>query len=107
MAKYIMQGDYTAEGSKGLVKEGASSRREAVAALVGSVGGSLESLNYRVGSSGYVVIASVPDRASMSAIAAAIVASGAVTVTDCFEILTPPEMDEALKKSPSYRPPGR
>ena len=107
MSKYFIQGNYTAEGTKGLVKEGAMSRREAVAALFGSVGGFLESLHYAVGSTGYLLTVNLPDRAGLAAIAATIVASGAVTITECFEILTPPEMDEALKKSPSYRAPGR
>jgi uncharacterized protein with GYD domain len=107
MAKYLIQGSYTAEGTKGLIKEGGASRSEAVAKLASSVGGVLESMFYLANSPDYVLIMDLPERGSAGAIAATVVASGAVTVDRCVEIVTPAQMDETLKKAPAYRAPGR
>ncbi len=107
MATYFMQGKYTAEGLKGLIKEGGTARNEAVTKLVSSLGGSLRSLNFAATSPTWFVVADLPERGSAAAITATIVASGAVTVDQVFEILTPAQMDEAMKKMPTYRPPGR
>ena len=51
------------------------------------------------------VIADVPDNVSMTAIALTVNATGTVTVKTTV-LITPEEVDEAAKKSPSYRPPG-
>jgi uncharacterized protein with GYD domain len=108
MSKYLIQGNYTAEGIKGLIKDGGSARKEAVEKLARAVGGTLESINFSsAGSIGYVVVMSLPDRAAAAAISAAVIASGALSVTQSVELLTPAEMDEAAKKVPDYRAPGR
>ncbi len=106
MLKYLIKGDYTVEGTKGLIKEGGTSRKEAVSKLAASVDGSLESFHYCAGSTSYFVVFNLPSKTTVTALATAIVASGAVTVTECVELLTPAEMDEAVKKTPSYRAPG-
>lgn len=49
MAKYLIQATYSAAGVKGLLKEGGSSRRAAVAKAVAGIGGKLESLYYAFG----------------------------------------------------------
>ena len=46
MAKYLIQANYVAEGAKGLLKEGGSSRRATVEKLIASQGGSMESFYY-------------------------------------------------------------
>jgi uncharacterized protein with GYD domain len=107
MFKYLFSGIYTAEGTKGLLKEGGTSRKEAVAKMAASVDGTLESFFYSATSTRYVVIFNLPNKLSAAAIAATIVASGAVTITESMELLTPTEMDEAVKKSPTYRAPGQ
>ena len=40
MPKYLFTGSYTAEGARGVLKEGGSGRREATEKLVASLGGS-------------------------------------------------------------------
>ena len=49
MAKYLFEAHYTAEGTKGLAREGGSGRREAVTKVVESVGGKLEAFYYAFG----------------------------------------------------------
>src|SRR6266508_3665465 len=106
MAKYLIKASYNADGIKGVLKEGGSGRVAAVEQLVQSVGGSVEAFYFAFGSSDAYVIADLPDNASAAAIAAAVGASGALINYETVVLLTPAEIDEAVKKAASYRPPG-
>ena len=106
MSKYLFHGSYTEEGLKGLLKEGGSKRREATERLAKSLGGTLEAYYFAFGDSDFYVIVDVPD--NVSATAASVVAnvSGAVKVKTVV-LLTPEEVDQVVKKTVEYRPPGR
>jgi uncharacterized protein with GYD domain len=52
-----------------------------------------------------IVIVDAPDYISAHAVSLVVNASGAVQVKTSV-LLTPDELDEAARKSPSYRPPG-
>lgn len=106
MSKFLVQFNYTGEGVKGLLKEGGTSRRDATETLVKSLGGTLEAYYFAFGETDGCVIADLPDNTSMAAIALTVGASGAVTVKTTV-LMTPEEVDEAVKKTPSYRPPGQ
>ena len=106
MAKYLLQVSYTTEGSKGVQKEGGTSRRKAAQALVESVGGTLEALYFAFGDCDVFAIADFPDNASAAAAALAVATSGAATAKTTV-LITTEEMDLAAKKSPAYRAPGR
>jgi len=106
MQKYLVQFNYTVEGVKGLLKEGGTSRRAATEKLIKSLGGTIEAYYFAFGEADGFVIADLPDNASMSAIALTVSASGAVTVKTTV-LITPEQVDEAMKKTPSYRPPGQ
>jgi uncharacterized protein with GYD domain len=106
MPKYLVSANYVGEGIKGLLKDGGSARQAAVEKLVGSMGGSVESIYYAFGETDVYVIADMPDNASMTAVALTVGASGAVTVKTTV-LMTPAEVDEAAKKSPNYSPPGQ
>ncbi|UCH40439.1 MAG: GYD domain-containing protein [Gammaproteobacteria bacterium] len=106
MAKYLIQGNYLGEGIKGLLKEGGSSRRAAIEGLANSLGGSVEAVYYAFGDTDIFVIMDMPDHASVTAAALMASASGAVAVKTTV-LMTPEEVDEAAKKTPSYRPPGQ
>jgi uncharacterized protein with GYD domain len=105
MAKYMIQANYTSEGLKGLLKEGGSSRRKVVDALLASVGGKAESFYYAFGDTDAFVIVDVPDNVTAAAVALTVGASGAVTLKTTV-LMTPEEVDQATKKSPAYRAPG-
>jgi uncharacterized protein with GYD domain len=51
MPKYLLEASYTAEGTKGLVKEGGSSRRKKVEEMVKELHGKLEAFYYAFGTS--------------------------------------------------------
>lgn len=106
MPKYLLQVSYTADGAKGLVKDGGSKRRAAAGTLVQSLGGKLESLYYAFGDTDVVAIADMPDNVAAAAASLALAGSGAVT-SKITVLLTPEEIDQAVKKSGSYTPPGR
>ena len=106
MPKFLVQANYVGEGVKGLLKEGGSSRRAAIEKLAQSLGGKVEAFYYAFGETDAFVIVDVPDNASMVAAALTASASGAVTVKTTV-LMTPEEIDEAVKKAPSYRPPGQ
>ena len=105
MAKYMIQGNYVGEGVKGLLKEGGSKRRAAVEKLIGSLGGKVESLYYAFGATDIYGVVDMPDNVSAAAVALTVNASGAVAIQTTV-LMTPEEMDEATKKTPTHRPPG-
>jgi uncharacterized protein with GYD domain len=105
MPRYLIQANYVGDGVKGLLKEGGTSRRAATEKAIKSLGGTLEAFYYAFGETDAYAIVDVPDNASMAAIALTAGASGAIAVKTTV-LLTPEEVDEAVKKAPSSRPPG-
>ena len=106
MPKYLLQVSYTADGSKGLLRDGGSKRRTAAKTLVESLGGKLESLYFAFGSTDVFAIADLPDNAAAAAASLTLASSGAAT-NKVTVLLTPEDLDQAVKKTPSYTPPGR
>jgi uncharacterized protein with GYD domain len=106
MPKYLWKASYTAEGAKGVLKEGGSKRRQAAADALQAVGGKLEAFYYAFGDSDVYLIADLPDNVSVAAGSMAVNASGSVTVKTIV-LLTPEEVDAACKKAVAYRPPGK
>lgn len=106
MAKYLITGSYTQAGINGVLKDGGTGRVRAVEALVASVGGSLESFYFAFGSNDFYVTVDLPaGNTAAAGVAATVGASGAVSV-ETVVLLTPEEMDEAVKVHPDYRAPG-
>lgn len=106
MPKYLMEVSYTSDGVKGLIKDGGTKRHAAARALTESVGGTLETMYFAFGDTDVVVIADLPDAAAAAAVSMALGASGSVTSRTTV-LLTPAEMDAAVKKTASYAAPGR
>ena len=106
MPKYLLEGSYTAEGAKGLAKEGGSSRQKTVEDMVKSMGGNVESFYYSFGAADVYLIVDVPDAATALALSMAVNQSGAVVLKSNV-LVSIEEMDQAAKKSPNYRAPGK
>ncbi|MFQ5856113.1 MAG: GYD domain-containing protein, partial [Anaerolineae bacterium] len=98
MPKYLFTGSYTEEGLKGLLKDGGSKRKEAVEQLMKSLGGTLEAFYYAFGDNDVFVIADLPDNVSCAAGALIVSASGAFQ-TKTVVLVTPEEVDQAVKKT--------
>jgi uncharacterized protein with GYD domain len=106
MPKYLLEASYTAEGAKGLAKDGGSGRRKAVTEMVKAMNGTVEAFYFAFGATDVFVIADVPDSVTAAALSLAVNQSGVVQLRT-HVLMTPEEMDQAAKKSVSYRAPGR
>jgi uncharacterized protein with GYD domain len=100
-----MRGNYVGDGAAGLLKEGGSARVEAVKSAAASVGGTVECMYFAFGETDVYGIGEFPDDASAAAFSLLANASGATRVSTT-PLLTAADLDEAAKKSPTYRPPG-
>ena len=105
MPKYLIEASYTAEGAKGLLKDGGSKRRQAAEQAIKSAGGKLEAFYFAFGDRDAFLVVDAPDHATVAAASIAVNASGAVH-TKTVVLLTPEEMDAASKKGVKYSPPG-
>jgi uncharacterized protein with GYD domain len=105
MGRYLIQGTYTPEGARGLLKQGGTSRRADVEKMLEPVGGSLEAVYWAFGDTDFYVIAELPDAATAAAVGLNMAAAGAVR-SRITVLLTPEEIDEAKGKTYEYLPPG-
>lgn len=105
MARFLFTATYTVEGINGLMKEGGTRRVEVIQALVENTGGRMESFDFALGTHDAYVICDLPDQQTAVALAATIRAAGGLD-TRVNPLLTPADMDEALRMRMAYRPPG-
>ncbi len=107
MAKYLFRATYSQEGLKGVLKGGGSARRTALSQAAQSVGGKLEAFYFAFGRDDVYLIVEAPDNVSAAAVALTAGASGSVSRLETVVLLTPEEVDQATKKTVSYRAPGQ
>lgn len=105
MARFMYIGSYTAQGAKGVLKDGGTKRRQAAEQVIASVGGSVESFYFGFGKVDFFVTFDAPSAAAAAAVALTVGGSGAVSGRTV-PIITAEEMDDAAKMSPTYTPPG-
>jgi uncharacterized protein with GYD domain len=105
MPKFLVEANYTATGTSGLLEEGGSSRRAQIDDVCAQLGGKLEAVYYAFGDYNLYCILDFPDNVSMAAVQLTVQASGAVD-TKTVVLLTPEEIDAAAKKSVKFRIPG-
>jgi uncharacterized protein with GYD domain len=106
MPKYLISASYSAEGLRGLQRDKASGRRQAVSAAIEGLGGKLECFYNALGEDDVYVIADLPDNSTAAAIGVTVSATGLVRARTT-ALLTVEETDRALEKSVNYRAPGR
>jgi uncharacterized protein with GYD domain len=105
MAKYLVTADYKSKGTAGVLKEGGSGRRAAVKHAIEALGGKLEAFYFAYGHVDAYVICDMPDPINAIALSLAVNASGAVVV-NTIPLITPEDVDAAVKKAVAYRAPG-
>lgn len=105
MAKFLVEASYLSEGINGLLKEGGTRRREAVDQLFHSLGGKVEAFYFVFGDRDVVIIGELPDNTAAAALALRVDAAG-VTTCKTTVLLTPQEIDVAVTRTVTYRPPG-
>jgi uncharacterized protein with GYD domain len=106
MPKFLIEVTYTAEGLKGLQKDKASGRTQAIKNALKALDGQLECVYWCLGDHDAIAIVEVPNTVAASALATAVSASGLVR-TRTTALLTAQEMDAALGKGVNYQAPGR
>ena len=106
MPKYLVQSSYTAEGIKGLQKDGAAGRLKMANQVAESLGGKLEAIYFAFGEHDVVAILDLPSPVDAAAVAFAVSGTGSIH-TKTTPLLTIEEADAALKKSVPFRAPGR
>ena len=106
MPKFLIDGKYSVDGVKGLLKEGGTGRRAAVEKLAQSLGGKLEAIYFAFGETDVFAILDLPDNASATALALTVGGTGSISLKTTV-LMTPEEVDGAVKKHPSYRAPGQ
>lgn len=105
MAKYLFAGSYSAEGARGVLKEGGTGRRSATEKIIASLGGTVEAYYFAFGADDFYLIADLPGNAAAAAGAMTTSSTGALRVRTVV-LLTPEELDEAAKMTADYRAPG-
>jgi uncharacterized protein with GYD domain len=106
MPKFLIKASYSADGVRGLIKEGGSKRRAVVQKLIEGMGGKLEAFYYAFGEDDALIIADLPDAGASLAISLTVNASGAVRLATT-PLITPEEIDAASKKTIDYKAPGQ
>lgn len=106
MAKYLCKVSYSVEGAQGLIKDGGTARRTAVDQLLQSIGGKVESFYFAMGDDDAYLICEIPDETAAAALSIRVAAIGGARVRTV-QLLTPAQIDQAVKKSVTYRPPGK
>ena len=106
MPRYLFIGSYTAEGARGVLKDGGTGRRAAVLELMASLGGKVEAYYFAFGSDDVYIIVDLPGPAAAAAASLAVAASGGASLRTVV-LLTPEELDAATKLKATYRPPYR
>jgi uncharacterized protein with GYD domain len=105
MPKYLVQASYIGDGARGLRQEGGSSRRAATAEACSRLGGRLEAFYFAFGETDLFAIVDLPDNVTAAGIALQVGASGKLD-TKMTVLLTPEELDAAVKVDGGYRAPG-
>jgi len=106
MAKYLICSTYTEEGLKGLLKDGGTKRVEATKQAVESLGGTLEAFYFAYGDNDAYFIVDQPN--NVNGIGGILIAnaSGAVKLKTTV-LITPEEIDKAVKIKMDWRPAGQ
>ena len=105
MAKYLVEGRYSAAGAKGVVQEGGTGRRAALAKMAEALGGKLESFYFAFGDVDVYGVLDLPDNVTAAAVAMAINQGGGASCKTTV-LITPEDMDKAGKVRVKYKSPA-
>jgi uncharacterized protein with GYD domain len=104
MAKYLFEVSYSVEGAEGLLAHGGTARLEAITTAIEALGGTVDSFDFSLGHEDAYLIASLPDVQAVAAMSITVAAAGGARVRS-HELLSPAQVDEALKTRVEYTPP--
>lgn len=96
MPTYLVKVSYTEEGTRSVLEDGATKRREKLREYTEELGGTLKDLYYALGEHDAYAIVEFPDKTSMAAATMLTKASGG-GVCSATVLLTPEEIDQATE----------
>lgn len=105
MKKYLIKATYNADGTKGLIQEGGTGRKNTVEKMVADMGGRVEAFYFAFGEEDVYIIAELADDIAAASVGLRVNSAGLVR-TSTTVLLSPEDVDAASKKSVSYRGPG-
>src|SRR3954464_314620 len=105
MPKFLIEASYTLQGVKGLRSAGGTSRRDAIAHALESVGGTVEHFSFAFGDRDVVLIVDLPDNVAATAVALTVNSAGGAT-PKMAPLISVQGVDQPAQRSVDYRPPG-
>jgi uncharacterized protein with GYD domain len=105
MPKYLVNVTYTAEGAKGVRKDGGTKRRDVATRAIEGLGGKIEAFYFSFGAHDAAIIVDLPDNIAAAALSLAVSSTGSVRLATT-PLLTAEEMDHASQKKTAYKAPG-
>src|SRR2546430_11451506 len=88
MGRFMFQASYSADGIKGVLKDGGTGRRTAVEAAVKSLGGKLEGFYYAFGETDVYVIVDGIDNATAAAFYMGVGSAGSLSLAKTPRLIT-------------------
>ncbi len=106
MPKYLYQGSYTDKGLQELMKDGGSKRVEITKKAIESLGGNMETYYFALGGKDFFIIIEAPN--NVNAITGSLIANASGTVeVSITALVSPEEVDLAVKQTMDWSPPGK
>ncbi len=110
MSKYAFFFSYTSE-TWARMMSAPGDRTAAVRRVLGSVGGSLETIYWMFGPFDGIAICEVPDSVSAAAVSIAVTSSGSFSRNETRELLSQEQIGQALQRASAtaqaFQPPGQ
>ena len=106
MARYLFEVSYSAEGLKGVIASGPTSRVKVVEAMAANLGGSMVTFDFAFGGTDVYTVCELPDDEAAAAVALAVGASGALSKCHTVKLLTADQLEAAAGRNVGYVPPG-
>jgi uncharacterized protein with GYD domain len=110
VAKYVFFFTYTSE-AWGRMVQSPGDRSAAVRQLIGSLGGSFESIYWMTGAYDGLLIADFPDSVGAAALSVTVGSTGSFKTLETHELFTQAQLSEMLSRTRdatrAYQPPGQ
>ena len=105
MPRYLCKVRYSVEGINGVRKEGGTARAEVARKLFESFGATMHSFDFAFGEYDAYLVVEAPNNAAVAGAATIVSAAGGASI-ETVVLMSPAEIDEAVKVQADYRKPG-
>jgi uncharacterized protein with GYD domain len=106
MSRYMFIARYDSAGIKGVMSKGGTARAAVIEKLAADLGGRMETFDFAFGEDDVYTLVELPDNKAAAAVALAVNATGLAHVRTVV-LMSPEDVDAAIKQNVSYTPPGK